>query len=473
MARRGIVRFQSDLPGELALHKTAVADIRKQYVFTHLDDVKEVVDAYKEELETSLAAIDNAHKKFISSLVGTPMQKEIEKQTFELFPDTTVIPNMTHFVRLKIIYENISSFYKLAENAWDSIFSLSRILSSFDSTRPINDRLQSMYYSNILELNLDLKSLIGKVETMYQCKIVGSFIKDKEVLISNLIYEDDRNYNYVYLFDSTDEGTSSGRAGFTVRKPILNDASEEYYYTEVKGSKEWNRNDAYILYVKSDDLKEEEQKFYSCSFVILNPNDEVNINLAAAMVRKNAGYSFAQKYNRMVTTLLDFALSSLVKKDFPDPCEDTLSFVYHIGPKVFWNIIQEDMIRRNFGHCHYVEKNSILRFFPENIIKKHIIDFWAEKFFELKQANVDAYINYSKGVASIRESYKILFDMAASTRKRAANDGSTLDDYLRENTGKFFGYRRAQVFRRFVTDTVWGNLPENSSTELVNKFNRR
>jgi biopolymer transport protein ExbB len=39
-----------------------------------------------------------------------------------------------------------------------------------------------------------------------------------------------------------------------------------------------------------------------------------------------------------------------------------------------------------------------------------------------------------------------------------------------ENTGKFFGYRRAQVYKRFLNDSIWGSLPEATNTEYLHKF---
>ena len=49
----------------------------------------------------------------------------------------------------------------------------------------------------------------------------------------------------------------------------------------------------------------------------------------------------------------------------------------------------------------------------------------------------------------------------------------TTEEYMRENVGKFFGYRRAQVYRRFVPDNVFGVMQEINSTDLVNKFKSR
>ena len=69
-------------------------------------------------------------------------------------------------------------------------------------------------------------------------------------------------------------------------------------------------------------------------------------------------------------TLINYAVDSLFTKDFINICNDTHSFLYHIGPIVLYSIIQEDLQRREFGHCFYVEKNAVIKLFPENMIKK-------------------------------------------------------------------------------------------------------
>ena len=203
---------------------------------------------------------------------------------------------------------------------------------------------------------------------------------------------------------------------------------------------------------------------------MLNPAENSNINMAAALVRKNSGYSFVSRYTQMLNALLEYAFNNLLNNDFQNLCDDGHAFLYHIGPVVIYMIIQEDMNRRDFGHCYFVEKNALIKLFPENTIKKHIINFWTDKFTKLSRERVDSYINYSKGVQNVRSSYYHLFNIAASTKKRGRSDNLTIEVYLKMNMGKFFGYRRAQVYRRFVHDCVFGALPENNSIELVNKF---
>lgn len=465
-SNENIRKLLSDIPGVLSIHEKAIAEIRWEFNNPSLDEeTKAIFNSVREEVFKILDKLDSVYKKFILNMVGHTMQQEIDKQSFELFPDSAPTMKKIQFIRVKIIYEWVSSFYKWADSSWNQLIPILKVFSTYNSTKNFHERILNKYLKPILDLNFDTRELLNRIEQTYNCRIVGSFSKDPDLLVSNLIYDEAANYELVSLFPELEIQKNK-----TFPKPSAKQFEQEYYYTAVLGTREWNRNDAYVLYVKDSELKEEEKKFYSSSFVILNPSENANINLAAAMVRKNTGVHVAPKYNKMVVTLLDFVVTNLFTKDFPNLCEDTLAFLYHIGPVVMWNILQEDMQRRDFGYCYYLDKNTIVKFFPETIIKKHIIDFWAEKFVDLKSSQVDSYINYSKGVANIKEAYKIQFDNAASTKRRGGEQ--TLEEYLRENTGKFFGLRKAQVYRRFIPECLWGGIPEVNSTELVNRFSK-
>ncbi len=459
-------KFLADIPGSLEIHMKAIEEIRWDFNNPSLnDETKEIFNSVREEVFKIIDKLESVYKKFISNMVGHTMQQEIDKQSFELFPDSSPSITKVQFIRTKIIYEWISSFYKYAELSWNQLIPIFKIFSTYNSTKNFHERILNKYFKPNLDLNFDTRTLLNKIEQAYNCKIVGSYPRDPDLLVSNLIYEEGLNYDIISLFP---EFTSQTKV--PEKQNLSKKTEQEYYHTVVIGTKEWNRNDAYVLIVSDTDLKEEERKFYSSSFIILNPVENANINLAAAMVRKNAGIQLAGKYNKMVVTLLEFIANNILTKDFPNLCDDPQTFLYHIGPVVMWNIIQEDMQRRDFGFCYYVEKNNIIKFFPEFIIKKHIIDFWAEKFIDLKSSQVDSYMNYSKGVANIKEAYKLQFDAAASTKRRGTEQ--TLEEYLKENTGKFFGYRKAQIYRRFIQECVWGGIPEVNSTELVNRFSK-
>ena len=347
MAKGNPLRFSTDIPTTTQLHISSIENIRAVLFNSSLSsEAKEIIDSQKEDIQAQLSEIQTSYSKFIQRLVGQAMKDEVEKQTIELFPDEIHLKTQEiEFVKIKIIYEHLASFLKAVETAWNNIIGMSKVFATYPITKPLYEKIEKENLSLINTLNEDTRALLNLIESKFECHIIGPSKADKRLLVSNLIYEDDKDYIYENLFKNL--------------QPTVVVATPN---------------------IKKDDLKEEEKKFYSSSFVILNPSENVHINLAAALVRKNMGHSAAPKYNKMLQTLLDFAVTNLFSKDFVDLCDDTYTFLYHIGPIVMYNIIQEDLIRRDFGYCHYVENNKIIKFLPENIIKKHIIDFWADKF---------------------------------------------------------------------------------------------
>lgn len=494
--RGNLSRFTSDLPGVFSLHLTTLDNIKVLINTQSISGAgRDIIDSKYYDLMYPIKNIEHSYKKFIKSLSQASFKQEVERQSYELFPDEEPNENQINYIQTKIILEWVSSFMKIARDSWENLHEILKILSTYPETKSIYDKITNIHLSKIEALHRDATQFINRIKHHYNGNIVGTSKKDNETLVSNLIYDDTFDYNHKKLFvssekenrapETTDSIIDQLKANILTKKQDSSrhetvdtsprrqaiQSEEEYYYTELFGTKEWNRKDCYILHVKSADLKEEEKKFYSSSFVTLKPKEELNINLAAALVRQNNGYSYALKYNKMIQTLLEYAVNSLFSKDFVNICDDTHSFLYHIGPLVLNNIIQGDLLRRDFGYCYYVEKNNVLKFFPENIIKKHIIDYWAESFHGLKSSSVDSYINYSKGIQGIKDSYKFHFEKAAATRKRGHGDNKSIEEFLLENCGKFFGYRRTQVFRRFISDGIFHFMPEVNSTTLVKRFN--
>lgn len=480
-------RFSIDIGGVLSLHLDTKKNIQELLdVRDFRAEHKDFIEGLYYELIPSFRNIEDAFKKFIDKLSGTQLKEEVERQSYELFPDILPDENERNYVKIKIIFEFVSSFLKISISSWTDIQERLRKLLKNSDTKITYDKINGLYLTKINDLNLDTQAFLDKIKSTFHGNIVGGLQDDPDFLVSNLLYEEDINYDYSVIFKGTDN------QGFIVHDlhededlfqefqvydseapSVVKQESQvetEHFYTNLIGTKEWNRSDSYILCIKNVDLKEEEKKFYGSSFVVLNPTETANINMAAALVRKNSGYSFVSRYTQMLNALLEYAFNNLMNNDFPNFCDDGHTFLYHIGPVVMYLIIQEDMNRRDFGHCYFVERNALIKLLPENIIKKHIIDFWGEKFSKLTKERVDSYINYSKGVQNIRSSYYHLFNVAASTKKRGRSDNISIEVYLKMNMGKFFGYRRAQVYRRFVNDCVFGTLHENNSVELVNKF---
>lgn len=439
------------------------------------DGLSEFFDDTENDIFVQLEKLDDLFLKIITPILKSDLILSLDREFLEQFGEEEKKDGMVQFVRTKLFYESLSSHLKQHDLIWKTIFGISKAFETYESTKIIFKKFESEIFNEVENFSKNLKSFLEKLEEEFSCSIIGSSKLNPNYLVSNLFYDDSLNYDLKKLFPKFEE-----KKTISTSKPIMNPIKQrvtvklnlketEFHHTYIKGTKEWNRNDSYVLFIKRTNLLEEQKKFYSASFVTLNPSENVNINMAAALVRKNSGQAQAPKYSKMIQTLLEFTTNSIFAKDFPYVTDDTYSFLYHIGPVVIYNIISEDMKRRDFGYCHIIENNKIVRFFPDTILKKHIIDYWVDKFIDIKTDLVDGFINYQKGVSNIKASYKSFFDHAASTR-RGINEKQPIEDYMRENEGKFFGYRRAQVFRRFVPDNIFGIMSEVSSTDLVKKF---
>jgi hypothetical protein len=112
--------FVKDLPGTLGVHLEHTNSLRSTLGNKSLSvSTKEIINAQIDELGGLFKSIEDSHKKFVASMVGHSMQSEIEKQVYELFPDSTPNSSKIAFIRMKIIYEWVSSFWKIADSSWN------------------------------------------------------------------------------------------------------------------------------------------------------------------------------------------------------------------------------------------------------------------------------------------------------------------------------------------------------------------
>lgn len=467
-----IEAFVSDAAEALSLHIKFSKFLREFLSNRSLSrDAGFFVQKHEYELFSPIKEIEDSYESLISVLSRKTIQREIERKHNEFFPSEPIKEHKKEFCRVKICFEYISSFLKISIPAWMIFESRLKELKQNPETALLEEKIKEGILNKIKILNQATEEFLSKLGSHFHCEITGTGDAFHHKLMSNLIYKSEENYNLFTLFNVKEHQQVEMPEKKTDTKnsdsPVTHNAITSYK-TRLIGTKEWNRNDSYILEIKQSDLKKEYEKFDSSSFVALKPGEfDVSPTLASAMVRKNSGHSQRQKFEQIIRTLFEFITSSLIEKDFPKATDDSLVFLYHIGPNVIYNIIFDDMTRRNFGHIYYVEKNSLVKIFPEHIVKYLLIGYWNETFMEMTPARADSYIHFSKGVQFVRNYYKALYDQGAATRKGLINEIQDIDDYMKENSGKFFGYRRIQAFRRFVPSSIFGDLPENSSFSKI------
>lgn len=473
----GIDIFSANIDSVLGLHVTFAEAIQKSLnAEYHTAEAHRLIEKHNYELFSPLHEIEDAYAKFISVLSKHSMQREAERRAGAEFHGERLTASHIEFLKTKLILENIASFLKSVVPTWAVVEGRIRNLSANPETHIVRIQIEEVYLQRIWSLNATTEAFIERLKEYFHAQIIGSASDNPNQQVSNLLFDPEMDYDYRNVFEkkgnTSKAKTISNIPGQeskskTSRTEI---AKENFFFTNVYGTKEWNRNDCYVLDVKKSEFFEEEEKFNHASFVILGPGDNTNLTLASALVRKNSGHGLAGKYFQMVQALFEFTITNIFSKDFPEIKADQLVMLYHIGPVAIFNIITDDMKRRNFGHIFYVEKNNLVKLFPENIIKKHTIDLWEKKFQDLNPISVDSYIDYSKSIQVIRTTYQELYNHAAATRKGALYADNDFENYLQENCGKFFGFRRAQIFRRFVPGSVFSDMPEIITAAKITRF---
>ncbi|MBE7412767.1 MAG: hypothetical protein L6Q54_01880 [Leptospiraceae bacterium] len=457
----------------LSFHKECTKSIRNLFDSRSIPiQANKIIQKHEYEFLSPLKEVEDAYDKLISILSAKIIQREIERKYKEIFPSENIKDSKKEFCKVKIYFENISSFSKITLSTWPIFESRLKEFRKIPETANIEEIIKTKILNKINLLDQSTEKFLSKLKTHYQCEIIESEKTTSSNLVSNIAYKLDKDYNISNLFNvQVKEKIQPVEKIIIFEKPEIPSVKNERklsFRTRVVGTKEWNKNDSYVLEVEQSELTKEYEKFDYSSFVSLKPGEfDTPPTLASAMVRKNSGHTQRARYEQVIKALFDFITTNLGEKDFPKATDEPHVFLYHIGPVVIYNIILEDMSRRNFGHIYCVEKNSLSKIFPENIVKYLIIRYWNEKYLDISDSLVDSYIHFSKGVQFVRAYYKNLYDQGASTRKGLIGESLDIDSYMKENAGKFFGYRRIQVFRRFVSNSIFGELLENSTIKKI------
>jgi hypothetical protein len=111
------------------------------------------------------------------------------------------------------------------------------------------------------------------------------------------------------------------------------------------------------------------------------------------------------------------------------------------------------MKQRQIGEIQYLDKSgNAIREYPQEMLKKLLIDWWRARFLPLGSEEIDSYINYSRCLDHVKKDYRILYNAGVEVRKKEQPMGlySGLQRWMRENRARVFGIRRMEVFRRFI-----------------------
>ncbi|MBI3396504.1 MAG: hypothetical protein HY042_11755, partial [Spirochaetia bacterium] len=252
------------------------------------------------------------------------------------------------------------------------------------------------------------------------------------------------------------EGSIAKNIVLETRERRLNSAS--ILSVPLLGSRDWNRSPHYAFEVPVKYYDECVENFNKAYHVNLKEDIlAAPLPSAAALVRSGAGQAQFGEYVEAIRGTLEELADEVLRVDFPGT-EKPLVFLYHCGPNAFYNMLLYVLRQRKQGEIFYVDStNNTVREYPDELIRKCLIDWWTGRFAALSGEDVDSYLTYSRSIEMVKKDYRLLQEhgMQQLKREQPHTRYAEREKWIKENHARVFGIRKLEIFKRFLTGTVF------------------
>lgn len=459
----------------LEAHLNVSSDlIRLLYLSDISDKAGEMVEEYAPGLREQLENIRKQYRIFVETAKEAGLNKEVERLLHRFFQDETG-ENEAAFIRIKRFLEKIRTFNEKARKSWKTIqksidtlqvmTETSHFLQEFDQ----NDINDVMHLCRQTDNFLDALSNYVSINHQSIDPVTGTTVVE-------LTYNPTIDYSFGGFFGDIAVDTSEGSdapealpfdiqlsrvADGSIARSIMLESRERklnrstLFSVPLLGSRNWNRTTHYVFETPVSYFQQSLEQFNSAYHVNL-PEMELRqaLNPREAADKKGTGEKLLGPYIQFIEKSIEELSEEIVTKDFPG-LEKPDIFLYHTGPRVLYKILLSTLKERNLGDIFILTGSGITeRQFPEELIKKILIEWWIRRFKDLSLEDVDAYIVYSRSLEMVRKDYRALLETEMKKRKEKFPDHTygAIRSYIRENRSKTFGIRKWEVFGRFLSE---------------------
>lgn len=440
------------------------------------DGTRAVIDQYSEDLKKDIDALRKAFRVYVETAADETLNREASRQVRKYFQDSTGT-NEINFVKLKRLYEKIKTFNEKSREIWRNINKLIDTFSVIHETRRLVRGLETDYLEPIQKLIRSTESFLGALYRYIQVNreqrdtVTGGFRID-------LSYDAHVDYTLESMArpegevaeesqeNREEEGQEEdgGPPAVSIARSIILETRERrihrasLYAVPILGSRDWNRSQDYSMEISVQDYRNGLEDFKEAFLVILKPEDQPSsLTPSGAMVKKGSGASHLEAYIDLIERILNEETRALITSDFPGLLYPDV-FLYHCGPIVIYKILMVTLRQRNIGDIFRIDEQSqIRREYPEILIQKILIEWWTERFRQVNGEQVDSYLTYSRTLEMIRKEFRALYGRGTEMRRMEQPGGSYLqqDQWIRQNRNRIFGLRKYEVFRRFLSGTMF------------------
>jgi hypothetical protein len=241
--------------------------------------------------------------------------------------------------------------------------------------------------------------------------------------------------------------------------------STDTYGFKLKGTKQWNTREPYIIRIDSQKLKNEiikiNNSFYFIDEEFAHDNDlKSRINREILKMKSGTIRPIKEEFSHFVYASLSSVTESL--KDHFKLSDDTASlFVYHIGPQTLYRNILFIMRNKKTGYCYLLSETpgQVLRFFPEEYLKVVVMNWFEENInpLDLNYDSIQKFDLIRNHVAQFYSKAVQIFDKRYQEINQKLTDGRSVsrEELMKLKGEQWFGMSNIYIYKRFIPKTIF------------------
>ncbi len=438
--------------------------------------MKNALIQYAPRLKDCIDDLKKNYNIYVETATDDILEKEARRLDRRYFQQKANEDQIA-FIRLKRFYEKIKTFHEIARDDWREINKLNDTLSVMPETQIFARQIEAEVLRGVSLLMRQTDSFLDALKQYMRIEqetldaITGSYRTVMNYTIS-IIYTISAFFGEAPEIidmppetpaeDSFSSSDRDGPAGSIARNIIIESQERRLNRSAILsalllGSRDWNRTPHYSMELPVRFYAESVENFKNAYHVNMDPKNILGpMNTAAALVRQGQGENFLERYKTMIRNLFSEIMQELITIDFPGLDRPNV-FLYHGGPAVILNILLFRLRQSQLGEIFYLDKlNVTVREIPEELIKKELIEWWNRLFSDLQAEDVDSYLTYSRTMELVKKEFRALHEEGVKLRKKEqpASTYVGLEKWLKDNRIRVFGFRKIEVFKRFIPGTI-------------------
>lgn len=439
-------------------------------------NVQSFLTQHLSQLKASIDEIKHAFSAHIESAVEDKLEKEARRLERRNHRDSAS-PEKREFIKLKRYYEKVKSFNETIKKSWQEIQNLIQTLSVLPEAQETALTMEKDVLESVLVL---IRQTVSFLDALKFYLVVDSenFDPSKGICQINIQFRPAIHYTLRAFLGIAEEPEveeeappnmidvplpESKQLDGSIAKNIVIESQERrlnpggLFYIPLLGSRDWNRTPDYALEITVQEYDTCLEKLKRSYHVNVDPeNIQGPLPPAAAENRIGSGEQLLVPYIALLQKTIQEITHNLITVDFPG-LDKPLIFLYFCGPHVIYACIMTMLKEQQIGEIFYLGPNrNTVRAYPEDTIKKELIDWWQNEFKTLSGEDVDSYLTYSRIIEMIKKDYRALYEEGNQLYKKEHPGVSYTgrEKWLRENRFRIFGLRKTEVYKRFIPGTI-------------------